>query len=364
MGALAGAVLDIGGALMGQALANTNDTRQLHQQENLNEIQKKFNWADRMQALGINKMSAEQLPTATVEGMKAAGLNPALAYGLTGAGGTTTNGGAGNGPEAPKGGHEIAEGAGLGLQTMAQLGLMEAQKKNIEADTANKIAENPNFAKTGAKIDTETANIAESTKSITQGITESRARTALTNADRRLRDVQGNVAEQSQDDAIKTIHSQWLGAMYEARSAMFQANVDEKTQESKIELLNQQALGAALINALTQANTDNAKAQLKLINAQTGLTNAQTTNTNQQTAESKSRVQVNEGVLNKMTYDIVQNWDNIDIEQDRNRIMEKLGMWGIGVQAAGKVVDFIGELTGNGGIGGLLKKKPGKIGFK
>ena len=75
---------------------------------------------------------------------KAAGLNPALMYGSVGGGGSTQGGAgmaggasAGSGsvggtPSAPDTG--IISGVGMGLQ----LGLMEAQKRNIEADTAKK----------------------------------------------------------------------------------------------------------------------------------------------------------------------------------------------------------------------------------
>ena len=84
---------------------------------------------------------------AQVSQMKAAGLNPALMYGGAGAGGSTQGGagmaggaGAGSGsvggtPSAPDTG--ITAGIGMGLQ----LGLLDAQKKNIEADTEKKRAE-------------------------------------------------------------------------------------------------------------------------------------------------------------------------------------------------------------------------------
>lgn len=84
---------------------------------------------------------------AQVAQMKAAGLNPALMYGSAGGGGSTQGGagmaggaGAGSGsvggtPSAPDTG--ITAGIGMGLQ----LGLLDAQKKNIEADTDKKRAE-------------------------------------------------------------------------------------------------------------------------------------------------------------------------------------------------------------------------------
>jgi len=93
-----------------------------------------------------------------VKHLEAAGLNPALLYGQGGGGGASTAGGAvGNGQgtpgQAPSGGSpqalrsQMIEGTGMGIQ----LGLMEAQKRNIEADTAKKEAD----AKKTAGADTE-----------------------------------------------------------------------------------------------------------------------------------------------------------------------------------------------------------------
>ena len=95
--------------------------------------------------------------------LEAAGLNPALLYGQGGGGGATAAGGnaiAGSGnsaggantgsPQAIK--SQIIEGAGMGIQ----LGLMNAQKRNLEADAAKKEAD---AAKT-AGVDTELAKTA------------------------------------------------------------------------------------------------------------------------------------------------------------------------------------------------------------
>lgn len=74
---------------------------------------------------------------AQMEMMKKAGLNPGLMYGLGGAGGGTVGsqgGGSAQGGQAP-------QPQQLDIQGAMQVALMEAQKKNIEADTRNKEAE-------------------------------------------------------------------------------------------------------------------------------------------------------------------------------------------------------------------------------
>ena len=68
-----------------------------------------------------------------MEQLEKAGLNPGLIYGMGGAGGTL--GGASG--SVNSGTNQIQ---GMGIQGAMQLALMKAQKENIEADTANKLA--------------------------------------------------------------------------------------------------------------------------------------------------------------------------------------------------------------------------------
>ena len=99
------------------------------------------------------------------EQIKAAGLNPALLYGMSGGGGATIGGGApsvtGSGAANPN--SAAAATTGMGIMNQAQLALLDAQKKNIDANTAKTVAETPNVEKTGK-------NIEASTQSILQGI--------------------------------------------------------------------------------------------------------------------------------------------------------------------------------------------------
>ena len=71
--------------------------------------------------------------SAQKEQMKKAGLNPALMYGMSGGGGVTT------GPSnATAEGQAGNTNIGMGIQAVAQLELLKAQKENIEADTEAK----------------------------------------------------------------------------------------------------------------------------------------------------------------------------------------------------------------------------------
>lgn len=321
MGAAAGAVLGMAGGVLGQLFANTNDARQIKQQGLLNRQQLQMNWEDRQQALDFDKYGAEQLPSSTVLGMQKAGLNPALAYGMTGAGGTTVNGGAGAAPEAPKGtGREQQEGAALGIQTAAQLGLMDAQRKNIEADTANKVAENPNISKTGEKITAETGKIGEEKRSIAQGVTNQKAAKMLIDAQARLENIKGNVAEQSQDDAIKQIHAESEKAISEVRQAWVITDVAEATKQAQIDIIKRTAVQKLLENALLRA---------------------QKTNTEQQTAASKEQVAQ---LVKSTAAQIAQGWDKNRITEQQNAIQNRLQEMGIDINDRNGVMNAISEL--------------------
>ena len=99
--------------------------------------------------------------------MKDAGLNPALMYGMGGGGGATT--GSQGGGSASKANAQKQMGI-EGAMAGAQAALLEAQTKNVNADTANKVSENPNINKQGENITADTnvkvQNIAESIERI------------------------------------------------------------------------------------------------------------------------------------------------------------------------------------------------------
>nr|WAE43715.1 MAG: DNA pilot protein [Microviridae sp.] len=145
MQAASGLVNGAVGAVFGQM----NDNRQLNQQQKLQDMQMQGQkeMTDYNQAAALKMWQDTNYP-AQVSQLEKAGLNPGLLYGKGGGGGATASVSPGNvaAGEAPKGGGEITAMAGLGMQTAAQLELLKAQKENIEADTANKIADNPNLS--------------------------------------------------------------------------------------------------------------------------------------------------------------------------------------------------------------------------
>jgi hypothetical protein len=180
--------------------------------------------------------------------MKAAGLNPALLYGNGGGGGATAAGGTampgqgtpgsapgGAGPQTIK--SQIIEGAGMGIQ----LGLMNAQKRNLEADAAKKEAD---AAKT-AGVDTELAKTAA-----------------------KLNEARINNANMSTEE-IAAKAKMWGDTStmlwQQARKYASEADYNEKTMDTRIEKAGYETMGSLLDNIETIAKTQFTKAQTNAI---------------------------------------------------------------------------------------------------
>lgn len=184
---------------------------------------------------------------AQVAQMKAAGLNPALMYGSAGGGGSTQGGtgmvgsaGAGSGsvggaPSAPDTG--ITSGVGMGMQ----LGLMEAQKRNLEADAAKKEAD----AKKTAGADT----------------LYTEALTNLANADIDYRKMSTEKAAAE----IKTIGDLGVKLMQEARKLASEADYNEQTLKDRVTKASSEVMGSILDNMQKSMNIKLTEAQTKAV---------------------------------------------------------------------------------------------------
>lgn len=180
--------------------------------------------------------------------MKAAGLNPALLYGNGGGGGATAAGGTampgqgtpgsapgGAGPQAIK--SQIIEGTGMGIQ----LGLMNAQKRNLEADAAKKEAD---AAKT-AGVDTELAKTAAK-------LNEAR----IKNTDMSTEEIAAKAKMWGDTSTML-----WQ----QARKYASEADYNEETMNTRIEKAGYETIGSLLENIETIARTQFTKAQTDAI---------------------------------------------------------------------------------------------------
>lgn len=152
----AGALSSAIGGAIGIGAKGIEQNMDFKQQQKLMELQASknkeladFNFQKQMEMWEKTNYSAQK------EQLKKAGLNPGLMYGMSGGGGATTNAAQAQGVSggANSGSGNIMAMA-LGTQKMYQEAkLLEAQVKNIEADTKNKESQNPNIeADTDIKV--------------------------------------------------------------------------------------------------------------------------------------------------------------------------------------------------------------------
>lgn len=152
----------IAGAAAGMFMGDLNRRKQVQQQRELNEVNEesaknmgRFNYEQSM------RMLKETGPKFQVGQLKEAGMSVGNMYGGTGSGGAIQNSpvsmSPGNAEGASAGTGAMTQMGMLGTQVMAQTKLLDAQKENVEADTANKLANAP-------KTIADTENVKEVTR--------------------------------------------------------------------------------------------------------------------------------------------------------------------------------------------------------
>lgn len=236
------------GTGMGLLLQKHNNKVQLEQQGKLNEMAMRDNKSmaifNKEQQLDLwNKTSYP----AQLEQMKKAGINPALMYGGAGSGGTTQAAqaqGVSTGQAEGSHNNEVQQGQAMGMQLAAQVALMAAQKENIEADTANKLAQQHKTA----TVDTE--NTAQDTLN-------KKAQEGLTKVQTEIAKIQQTVAGDTMESTIANINTQTQIAYKELKMAGQSSDIQGATMENQIEQIQANAIGALLNNTLTQAKISN-----------------------------------------------------------------------------------------------------------
>lgn len=161
---LGGAMSGVSG-LVGQGISEIfgiNDgaaKAQLSQQQKLIDMQQKANWAT------MDRVNAYNAPSAQVERLKAAGLNPALMYGGGGGGGTTAAQAVGSANAGQASDEVSRKGMALQMAKMgAEINQMNANaemqfvlaRKAAGVDTQKVAAEIPNIKASTAKTEAET----------------------------------------------------------------------------------------------------------------------------------------------------------------------------------------------------------------
>lgn len=207
------------GAGLGLLLQGGQDRRQLRQQQALQNMQMK----------GALQMWKDTNYPAQMEQIKKAGLNPGLLYGMGGAGGATTGGISGG--QAPHGGGEALAMA----QSTASMGLMKAQKDNLNANTEATLAGIPGHRAEGPLKEAQTG-------SLLQGIENQKVQKALM-------EIQDSILRQelwerytTQDNRVQAFANAAKEGIEKVKQMMIQTGLDQRTVDDKVLLLQAQRI--------------------------------------------------------------------------------------------------------------------------
>lgn len=278
--------MDIAGALIGGTLGMLGAAQQQQYSKENMGIQYKYNEKAAQKEFERNKEMWNYTNFENqMKHIKAAGLSPGLIYGQAGAGGSSAAGGHQEGVSGQAGANpNLAQSTMMGLQ----MGLMDAQKKNIVADTKDKEA--------AAKLKDKEAGRVESEINVNNSIAE------LNKATKILRDKEVHLTEaeiektynQSKEafmNSVKTnveaqLTEKQLNAFDDINQAtlnkMFaETNLSKQLErESKAKIWKLQAeveLGIRALNIAQQnANANSQNAETNAVNARTNIENAKT----------------------------------------------------------------------------------------
>lgn len=311
------AAADAVGHIIGIAAQKGQYRRQYHQQKKLNERVNKP-WAEWASAL--ENQRALEMWDATGYGaqkkqMQAAGLNPALMYGMSGGGGQTTGtpGTAQQGVQAQNGGEPMA-GATIGLNTAmatAQMEVMKsvARKNNVEADKT----EGVDTAKAKTEID-----------QILQTIKNQQAQEELTKVQTAFTKFELSFEQDARKSRLEAIDWTSAQALEQLEALRIQNKISNETQIAASEAIIKQAAQIGIVNILLneQAKTEQTKQVLNLQQAK------------------------------QLSAKIVQDWTGLNIEQFKAktqllqvRINEELKNMEIELNASEKIRAWVETIT-------------------
>lgn len=197
-----GGAMGLGSDAIAQGRQEKLMDKQLDNQLKLNEANRKT----QMQMWKDTNYSAQ------VGEMNKAGINPGLLYGI-GGGGSATTGSAGGNATGGNPTNSMVGAMGMGLQ----LGLMKAQKENIEADTRNK------------NVDADVKGGVGVQKTMQEAL-NIKADTALKDAQTRIANIQADINEESKEEQIDKIKAESIGQILQ------NALTEIQTQKGKTDI--------------------------------------------------------------------------------------------------------------------------------
>lgn len=257
---------DLVGAFVSAAYNRAAQERSFEQQQQLQHDAQAYN------TLMWNKANEYNSPSQQMARFKSAGLNPNLIYGQMTGGLAAPTMSAGSAPSP-------SQMQAPSLLETAQLGLLEAQKRNIDADTADKQA---SAGEKGAQ--TQLLTTQEMINKADLNIRKKLADSQISVNDETLNQIKENIKQIAQttenlkvENAIASLQLQWDKASFDDRVKLVQAQW--RAANAQANLSNAQA---HRITTLLNQELDNLKAEFASIQANTGLTEQQKSNMAQQ----------------------------------------------------------------------------------
>lgn len=179
-----------------------------------------------------------------VEQMKQAGINPALLYGMSGAGAQTAEGPTATTPMPSTPQHD---NAGMGIQAGIQMALLDAQRKKLEAE-ANKA--NVEATKIGG-VDTQETE--QRIEQIAQATDNAKQQHTILKLDITLKNIENFEKQASQQDRLQQIKLATQHAGQALAIITNDATISEQTKDELIKITQQKLIHSVITNALTSA---------------------------------------------------------------------------------------------------------------